>query len=71
MQSPFKPPLQIQEVNHPKIQITSFNFQHQNDFYPVIKSQLHTCELLARNIIFLVILMTFQIPVQNGLPLKY
>lgn len=45
MQSPFKPLLQI-EVNHPKIQITSFNFQQHDDFYPIIKYHLHTCELL-------------------------
>lgn len=47
IQSPFKALLEIQEVNHPKIQITSFNFEQQDQFYPVIKSHLHTCELLA------------------------
>lgn len=26
MQSPFKPLLQIEEINHPKIQITKFQF---------------------------------------------
>lgn len=41
----FQALLQI-EVNHPKIQITSFNFQQHDDFYPIIKSPLHTCELL-------------------------
>lgn len=41
MQSPFKALLQIQEVNHPKIQITSFNFEQQDHFYPVIKPYLH------------------------------
>lgn len=54
MQSPFKALLEIQEVNHPKIKITSFNFEQQDHFYLVIKSHLHTCELLAWNILFLV-----------------
>lgn len=71
MQSPFKPLLQIQEINYSKIQITSFNFQQQNHFYPVIKSHLDTCELLAWNIVCLVVLTAFQRSVRNGSSLKF
>lgn len=54
MQSPFKALLQIQEVNYPKIQITSFNFEQQYHSYSVIKFHLKTFELLPWNILFLV-----------------